>query len=487
MKVRAAVDDLPLGELGRRLGLGGRATVDGSVSARLLADVPLDRPRSGRGTLRLDPLRLVVAGEALASREPIIASFDAGALRVERLFLEGRAGTITGRGALHAGGGLDAELQGQIPLGVLAALRPEVEAASGTLDVSVTARGTISAPSISGTGALHGASVTVRGYAEPVREIQARLTASPAGLRLIEARGVLGGGTLTASGETALAGGGLGTYRVALTARRVAVTPLDGLSTALGRRLGAGGPRRARAAPRGAPPGPGAVHARARPRRRRAAGVGGRDAVQWGRAPVADRRQARRQPRGAKPHRLPAGRRDPFRRRHHGGAGRARDARDPGGPGDVPGSPLHDPHGNGAVRRSPPCGPLHRCRRHRAHPRVRRDRPRQRTHRPAGRAPHFDPSAPAGGSPRPRRLRRHARPARAVARRRPRRGGGPDHRPRPPGPRRPAGTGWRRRRRAAAPGGNPDGARADDARPAPPGRRARDSNGSGSNTSSSAR
>ena len=114
---------------------------------------------------------------------------------------------------------------------MLAALRPEVEAASGMLDASVTARGTTSAPEISGTGALDGASVTVRGYAEPVREIQARLTASPAGLRLVEARAVLGGGTLTASGEAALADGGLGAYRVVLTARRVAATPLDGLST----------------------------------------------------------------------------------------------------------------------------------------------------------------------------------------------------------------------------------------------------------------
>ena len=46
MRVRAAVDDLPLGELGRRLGLGERATVDGSVSVRLLAEVPLDHPES---------------------------------------------------------------------------------------------------------------------------------------------------------------------------------------------------------------------------------------------------------------------------------------------------------------------------------------------------------------------------------------------------------------------------------------------------------
>jgi translocation and assembly module TamB len=114
---------------------------------------------------------------------------------------------------------------------MLATLRPEVETASGILDVTATARGTTSSPEISGTGSLHGASVTVRGYPEPVREIQARLTASPAGLRLVEARGILGGGTLTASGEAALAEGGLGAYRVALKAQRVAATPLDGLST----------------------------------------------------------------------------------------------------------------------------------------------------------------------------------------------------------------------------------------------------------------
>jgi autotransporter translocation and assembly factor TamB len=231
MRVRAAVDDLPLGELGRRLSQGERAMVEGSVSARLLAEVPLDRPGAARGTLRLDPLRLVVAGEALASLEPIVASFDAGALRVERLLLEGRAGTITGRGTLHAGGALDAELRGQIQLGVLPVLRPEVEAASGILDVRATARGTTSAPEISGVAALDGASVTVRGHAEPLREIHARLTGAPTGLRLVEARAALGGGTLTASGEAALTDGALGAYRVALTARRIAATPLAGLST----------------------------------------------------------------------------------------------------------------------------------------------------------------------------------------------------------------------------------------------------------------
>ena len=440
MRVRAAVDDLPLGQLGRRLGLGERATVAGSVSARLLAEVPVDRPKAGRGTLRLDPLRLVVAGEALTSQEPIVASFDAGALRVERLSLEGRAGTITGRGALHAGGALDAELRGQIPLGVLAALRPEVEAASGTLDVRATARGTTSTPEISGTGALHGASVTVRGYAEPVREIQARLTASPAGLRLVEARGVLGGGTLTASGEAALADGGLGAYRVTLKAQRVAATPLDGLATVWDGDLELAG-RAARGLLQG--------------ELRLVRGLYTRDLAPAAGAPPGS---AAGTPSGgaALPLRIAVKLDDNLVVRNRTASLRV------GGTLSVEGSTaapavlgmLETREGRVTFRdrrftiltatarfvdprRVDPFLDAVATARIRV---VRRDRPRQRTHRPAGRAPHFDPSAPAGGSPRPRRLWRHARRARAVARRRPRRRGGPDHRPRPPGPRRPAGT-----------------------------------------------
>jgi translocation and assembly module TamB len=57
------------------------------------------------------------------------------------------------------------------------------------------------------------------------------MTASRTGLRLTKAQGALGGGTITATGEAALTDSGLGSYQVALTARRVSVSPMEGLST----------------------------------------------------------------------------------------------------------------------------------------------------------------------------------------------------------------------------------------------------------------
>ena len=175
VSVRAAIDDLAVGELLRRFGPGGSPPVEGTLSARVQAEVPITQPTAGHGTLRVDPLRIVVAGEALASREPIVAVFDARGVRVDRLALQGPAGTITGHLAVEPGGRLDAALHGQTQLAFLANLRPEVEEASGLLDVTATVTGTTAAPVIAGTGTVRGGSLRVRGYADPVRDIEARV------------------------------------------------------------------------------------------------------------------------------------------------------------------------------------------------------------------------------------------------------------------------------------------------------------------------
>jgi translocation and assembly module TamB len=54
---------------------------------------------------------------------------------------------------------------------------------------------------------------------------------SPGGLRLVDASAAFGGGTLTARGDVALAGARVRGYGVEVTARGVAVEPLDGLHT----------------------------------------------------------------------------------------------------------------------------------------------------------------------------------------------------------------------------------------------------------------
>jgi autotransporter translocation and assembly factor TamB len=230
--VRAAVDELNLAELAERLGGKSSTALEGRVSARLLADVPLHQLAEARGTLRLEPLDIRVAGETLTSRAPIVARWDAGGVRVEPVVLEGPAGRLAGRGAWKPDGGLEAEVRGQVPLALVARLRPEVEQATGILDVAATVAGTTAAPVVEGQGAVRGGSLRLRGYPDGVRDIEARIVGSPAGLRLLEARGAFSGGTVTASGEAALArGGALGAYRVALGARRVALAHIENLST----------------------------------------------------------------------------------------------------------------------------------------------------------------------------------------------------------------------------------------------------------------
>jgi autotransporter translocation and assembly factor TamB len=229
--IRAAVDDLALADVAPHLGLGASPPIDGTLSARIEAEVPVTQPTAGRGTLRVAPFRAVVAGQALTSRDPIVAVFDANALRVDRLALEGPAGAITGHLRVEPGGRLDAALRGQTPLAFLASLRPEVEDASGTLAMTATVTGTTTAPVVSGEATVRGGRVRVKGYPDPLHEIEAHLTASRAGLRLTQARAGLGGGTVAATGEAALTDGGLGSYRVALTARRVSASSFEGLST----------------------------------------------------------------------------------------------------------------------------------------------------------------------------------------------------------------------------------------------------------------
>src|SRR5262249_17084049 len=73
LSVRAAVDDLAIADLAPHLGLGEAPPVEGMLSARVQAEVPIAQPTASRGTLRVDPLRAVIAGEALTSREPIVA------------------------------------------------------------------------------------------------------------------------------------------------------------------------------------------------------------------------------------------------------------------------------------------------------------------------------------------------------------------------------------------------------------------------------
>jgi autotransporter translocation and assembly factor TamB len=229
---RLTVEDLDVGALLRERVPARAGPIEGVLSARADVHVPVDRPAATRATLAVEPLRLSVAGEPWESRGPVVARWEAGGLRLERLQLAGGAGTVTASGVVAGAGALDLRVDGRLPLAILPAVRPEVREADGTLEVTAQLTGPATRPEIGGEGAIREGRLLLRDYPEGLRDLQARFTMSPRGLRLLEASAGFGGGQVRARGDLALDGWTVGAYQLALTARGVSVSLLEGLSTA---------------------------------------------------------------------------------------------------------------------------------------------------------------------------------------------------------------------------------------------------------------
>ena len=134
---RLTATDFEIGPILRQL----RPDIFGDAAGRLSAvatlDVPARDPRAARGVVRLEPVRLEMAGERWDAQGPIVIRREPGRLTVERLEIAGRLGTATATGWLDDAGTLDGTLRGQVPLALLAVLRHEVREASGKLDLDV--------------------------------------------------------------------------------------------------------------------------------------------------------------------------------------------------------------------------------------------------------------------------------------------------------------------------------------------------------------
>ena len=211
---------------------GELVDLEGAVSARARFTIPLADPGAARGTVALHPVRLVVAGEAWASREPVAIRWEPGVLHVDRLSLHGPAANVTASGVVGLPGTLDLTVQGELPLGLLPALRPEVREAKGSLWAAATLAGTSAAPALSGEGRITQGMLQLRDYPDALRDLEARFVLSPNGVRLDEAVAALGRGRIRAEGELALNGWAIGPYRFTVAGRDVPLAPVEGLQTA---------------------------------------------------------------------------------------------------------------------------------------------------------------------------------------------------------------------------------------------------------------
>jgi autotransporter translocation and assembly factor TamB len=228
----AAVPDVDLAPLTRALA-PAPAALGGTLSARATARVPLAEPRRGEGVLSIDPVRLVVAGDTWASQGPTQIRWAQGGLSLAEFRLAAKKeGLVSGSATLGADGRLDARVSAQVPLAMLADMRPEIREIGGVLDLSLRASGSPAAPAFAGEGAIHHGNLLLRDRPETLRDVEARFDLSSQGVQLREATGSLGGGRVQARGAVALNGWQLGGYRFKLQAQSVPVGQVEGFSSA---------------------------------------------------------------------------------------------------------------------------------------------------------------------------------------------------------------------------------------------------------------
>ena len=232
LAVRVEARDFNLGPLLRATGRFEGMDADGTVTVRADLQVPVSQPSAAGGTVTADPLRLTLLGEEWENRGPVTLHWGAAGLRVDRLTLASRIGSVNASGRLEPHGPIDFNVDGQFPLAVLASFRPEVRVAAGTLTVKGQVEGTAAAPRIVGEATVRNGTLQLRERPETLRDVEARIVLSPGGFRLVEAAGSLGRGRIRASGDMTLQGWQLGAYRFTLAGRNVSLSPVEGLQTA---------------------------------------------------------------------------------------------------------------------------------------------------------------------------------------------------------------------------------------------------------------
>jgi autotransporter translocation and assembly factor TamB len=229
---RIHVGELALGPLIRHAGSDSPVEIDGMLSGDARVTIPLGEPRAIHGSARLEPVTLEVAGEAWKAQGPVLLRRAQGRLHLDRLELEGPAGTLSASGWADDRGEIEGRASGRFPLAILPTLRPEIREAGGHVEITARMSGTTAVPVLVGDGAVRAGRLALRGYPTVIRDVQGRFSLSPYALRLAELRGSVAGGSVRATGDVALEGRAVGPYRVLVVARNVATEPVEGLETA---------------------------------------------------------------------------------------------------------------------------------------------------------------------------------------------------------------------------------------------------------------
>ncbi|HEX6239765.1 MAG TPA: translocation/assembly module TamB domain-containing protein, partial [Polyangiales bacterium] len=212
----------------------GEAKLLGTLTGQAeLTDGTLTDPDSLVGSVFLSSLRFGDQDRTwLSSDGPLKVAFTGHGLSVQRARFSGEGTHLNLKGTASFRHGLALQIDGRFDLSVLPSVWPEVQQASGFLDVGIKLTGPADNPSVFGQGRISDASLLTSYYKAPLDKLSAQLRFSEHDLLLDDLTANLAGGELRAHGSAAIVSQSIEHYELFASARNVAMEPSPGVEVA---------------------------------------------------------------------------------------------------------------------------------------------------------------------------------------------------------------------------------------------------------------
>ena len=189
---------------------GTRIALPGDVSAALsgmvAAQGDLLRPEAAEAHADLRELVLRLRDAELRNTSPLLARLNNGAVTVAQAKFAGKGAEITLAGSVPlsvTGPGPGLEASGELDLGLLAELFPELgkHTVQGTARLAARVGNSLESPAVSGSLHVSGGRWGTPWLKEPLEQLTAEVTLDDQGITLRSAEGRLGQGSIRVSGE----------------------------------------------------------------------------------------------------------------------------------------------------------------------------------------------------------------------------------------------------------------------------------------------
>jgi translocation and assembly module TamB len=206
----------------------------GTVSTRVdLRGGSLMEDDSLVGRVVVDALRFGTGAVELRNDGDLDVRVNRGSFEVAQARLIGPSSRleVRGGGSLRR---LATTVDGEIDLGLLASLSPSIVEARGRVGVQVRLSGPAQNPEVYGVATIDDGALRTLALPEPVEDFGGRVTFSQRIVNLENFHARIAGGRLDAHGTATIADRGLDTLDVELTARDLALRPMEGMELGFG-------------------------------------------------------------------------------------------------------------------------------------------------------------------------------------------------------------------------------------------------------------